>query len=237
MSTFTRRSEKGVNQRQQQIIPLLAATADSTGDMLRLVRTASSKAFDVLKYDIYNRDVPKTPQAAKDLADQCVDLSSKLRKRFMDFVLGSVRAITDDTLASRGAVAVNVDAVAASTQTSGGSLSLSNDAEIAARSTDFNEQVNAKARLIQKASGDVDDITNGIRQGYGYGVSEDDEIQDDELDESEFVVSDDTFVTNSSLHDDSFSADISIGEGTSTVVKVSDGFRAHSIVTKESASV
>lgn len=85
-----------VARRQADILPVLRGTAGSAGDVLKDSRLASKRSFDVLKYDIYNKDVPKTPQAAKDLAYRLVDAAGETRRRFTQFVTQAVRGVAAD---------------------------------------------------------------------------------------------------------------------------------------------
>jgi len=86
-----------VQDRQAAVLPALQGVSSVTGDVLKDCRMATQIAFDVLKYDIYNRGVPKTPQAAKDAADKIIDASGKTRKRFMNLLMGTVDSIVKDT--------------------------------------------------------------------------------------------------------------------------------------------
>jgi len=86
-----------VQDRQAAVLPALRGAASVTGGVLEDSRLATKIAFDVLKYDLYNRGVPKTPQAAKDAADQIIDASGKTRKRFMNLLMGTVDSIVKDT--------------------------------------------------------------------------------------------------------------------------------------------
>jgi len=86
-----------VQDRQAAVLPALQGVSSVTGDVLKDCRMATKIAFDVLKYDIYNRGVPKTPQAAKDAADKIIDASGKVRKRFMNLLMGTVDSIVKDT--------------------------------------------------------------------------------------------------------------------------------------------
>merc|ERR1719277_398984 len=85
-----------VEQRQADILPVLQGVAGSTGSFLSDVTKASKVSFDVLKYDIYNKGVPKTPQAAKDVAYKLVDASGETRHRFMQFITQTVTSIGRD---------------------------------------------------------------------------------------------------------------------------------------------
>jgi len=182
VGTFTGRSHQAVEQRQEEILPLLSTAADNTGDILAAVRIASSKAFDVMKYDIYNRDVPKTPQEAKDLADKCVNMASTLRKKFMDFILGSVLAITNDVQISRGEKQIGeksdlqktrlADSSSPEETTKSASDNLkSTDLSAVtnkndAKNNNFQENIKSKADWISKVSDDINSVEDGMRKGY-----------------------------------------------------------------------
>lgn len=87
-----------VEQRQADVLPVLRGAADATGNVLQDCRLAAKRAFDLLKYDIYNRDVPKTPQRAKDVANRLVDASSETRRHFTKSIISAVNGITHDVL-------------------------------------------------------------------------------------------------------------------------------------------
>lgn len=94
--TYFERLAQGVADRQRDILPVLRGTAEMTGSVLEDCRLSSKRAFDALKYDIYNKGVPKTPQSAKDLAHKLVDASGKTRTQFTGFVMTMVAGITND---------------------------------------------------------------------------------------------------------------------------------------------
>lgn len=85
-----------VRDRQARILPLLRSTASVTSSVLTDCHVAQQRAFDVLKYDLYNKDVPKTPKAAEDVANRLVDAASETRHRFTGFVSGTVNGIAED---------------------------------------------------------------------------------------------------------------------------------------------
>jgi len=85
-----------VEQRQADILPVLRGVADITGDILSDCRLASRKGFDVRKYDIYNRNVPKTPKTASDLADRIIEAAGETRHRFTSSITDLVKGITKD---------------------------------------------------------------------------------------------------------------------------------------------
>jgi len=85
-----------IGRRQAEILPLLSNTAASAGDVLGDCRIASKLSFDVLKYDLYNKGVPKTPVAAKAVAHRLVDAAGATRHRFTRFITDAVTGIARD---------------------------------------------------------------------------------------------------------------------------------------------
>lgn len=83
-------------QRQTDVLPILRGAAGVTGDILSDCRLASKRGFDVRKYSIYNRNVPKTPKNANDVADRIIDAASETRRRFTTGITGLVAGITRD---------------------------------------------------------------------------------------------------------------------------------------------
>jgi len=83
-------------QRQADVLPILRGAAGVTGDILSDCRLASKKGFDVRKYSLYNRNVPKTPKIAKDVADRIIDAATETRRRFTRGITGLVASITRD---------------------------------------------------------------------------------------------------------------------------------------------
>lgn len=85
-----------VQQRQADILPVLRGAADITGNLLSDCRLASKRSFDLRKYDIYNKGVPKTPQNANDVADRIIDAASETRSKFTRGITDMVKGITKD---------------------------------------------------------------------------------------------------------------------------------------------
>merc|ERR1719486_303422 len=85
-----------VEQRQADIMPVLRGAATVTGSILSDCRLASKRSFDVRKYDIYNKGVPKTPQIADDVADRIIEASGETRHRFTSSITDLVKGITRD---------------------------------------------------------------------------------------------------------------------------------------------
>lgn len=95
-SRYPQRLRKQVQDRQADILPILQGASEVTGNVLKDSRLASKRSFDVVKYDIYNKGVPKTPQAAKDVAYKIVDAASESRQHFTSFIREAANSITRD---------------------------------------------------------------------------------------------------------------------------------------------
>lgn len=98
-SKYPQRLRKQVQDRQANILPILKGASDITGNVLKDCRLASKRSFDALKYDIYNKGVPKTPQEAKDVAYRIVDAAGESRHRFTSFITEAANSITRDVQA------------------------------------------------------------------------------------------------------------------------------------------
>jgi len=85
-----------VGERQAAILPVLQETNEITGNVLKDCRLASQKSFDALKYDIYTKDVPKTPENVKALAYRLVEAVGETRHKFMRFVTEAANSIASD---------------------------------------------------------------------------------------------------------------------------------------------
>jgi hypothetical protein len=97
-----------VAKRQADILPLLRGAASSTGNILSDCRLASKRGFDVRKYDIYNRDVPKTPESAKVLADRLIEAAGETRHQFTSSITAMVKGITRDVQENKEDAAATV---------------------------------------------------------------------------------------------------------------------------------
>lgn len=93
---YSQKLVKHIDERQADILPMLRGVADVTSNVLSDCRLASKRSFDVLKYDIYNKDVPKTPEAAKEAANRLIDAAGESRKRFTSFIREAANSITQD---------------------------------------------------------------------------------------------------------------------------------------------
>jgi hypothetical protein len=72
--------------RQEEVLPMLQTTTMTAGNVLEDCRLASRRGFDILKYDIYNRGVPKTPANVKEMAQDLIDAAGNTRRQFTSFV-------------------------------------------------------------------------------------------------------------------------------------------------------
>jgi len=93
---YSERLVQHIQDRQEAMLPVLTGAAEVTGNVLTDCRLASKRSFDVLKYDIYNKDVPRTPQEAKDIANRLVDASSQTRRQFTRFITEAATSIARD---------------------------------------------------------------------------------------------------------------------------------------------
>mmetsp|Transcript_13214 Transcript_13214/g.30078 ORF Transcript_13214/g.30078 Transcript_13214/m.30078 type:complete len:276 (-) Transcript_13214:41-868(-) len=93
---YSERLVQHIQDRQEAILPVLSGAAQVTGNVLADCRLASKRSFDVLKYDIYNKDTPRTPQEAKDIANRLVDASSQTRRQFTRFITEAATSIARD---------------------------------------------------------------------------------------------------------------------------------------------
>mmetsp|Transcript_55708 Transcript_55708/g.129735 ORF Transcript_55708/g.129735 Transcript_55708/m.129735 type:complete len:265 (-) Transcript_55708:31-825(-) len=90
-----------VRERQTSVLPALQGAAASAGDVLSDCRSASKHSFDALKYDIYEKGVPKTPPGAKEIANQIIDGAGETRRQFMQMVTAVAEGITRDVQSQR----------------------------------------------------------------------------------------------------------------------------------------
>mmetsp|Transcript_8989 Transcript_8989/g.26444 ORF Transcript_8989/g.26444 Transcript_8989/m.26444 type:complete len:287 (+) Transcript_8989:36-896(+) len=105
---YSERLLKQISDRQAEVLPLLRGAAGITGGVLDDCRLASKRSFDLLKYDIYNKGVPKTPEPAKAIAYRIVDAAGSTRKRFTGFITEAVSGITRDLEGKRESPAATV---------------------------------------------------------------------------------------------------------------------------------
>mmetsp|Transcript_21284 Transcript_21284/g.37827 ORF Transcript_21284/g.37827 Transcript_21284/m.37827 type:complete len:299 (+) Transcript_21284:100-996(+) len=97
-----------ISDRQNDILPMLRGAAKISGNVLTDCRVASKKAFDVRKYDIYNRGVPKTPKEANAVAERLVDAAGETRSRFTKFITEAALSITRDVQGKQEPAAATV---------------------------------------------------------------------------------------------------------------------------------
>jgi len=88
--------QEQVKGRQADILPMLRDAASATGNVLEDCRLASKRSFDSLKYDLYNKGVPKTPEYAKSLAHRLVKAAGQTRHKFTSFITESAKSIARD---------------------------------------------------------------------------------------------------------------------------------------------
>lgn len=93
---YSERLVEQVSSRQANILPVLRGVSAATGDVLSDCRLASKRAFDLLKYDIYNKGVPKTPESAKAVAHRLVDAAGETRHRFSRLIVEMANGIARD---------------------------------------------------------------------------------------------------------------------------------------------
>jgi hypothetical protein len=91
---FPDKFKGAVQERQQRVTQILKGSVGS--NVLQDTRLASKLAFDVLKYDIYNSKAPKTPEAAKEIANKVVELHAKVRKSFLGPITTMANQIAND---------------------------------------------------------------------------------------------------------------------------------------------
>jgi len=94
---FSNKVAKDVRDRQAEVEPVLRTAADKLGDVLTNCRLVSSLAFDILKYDIYNKGVPKTTPEVKAICDRLIAAARITRQEFMGVAMGPVHSLVDDT--------------------------------------------------------------------------------------------------------------------------------------------
>lgn len=94
---YSERLGQQIRRRQSDVAPMLRGAASVTTDVLRDCREASKLGFDVLKYDVYNKGVPKTPEAAKKAAYALIDAQSETRHNFMTGITEAARGIARDS--------------------------------------------------------------------------------------------------------------------------------------------
>jgi len=92
--TYQEKLRGQVAERQKRVTQILKDS--QRADVLTSTRMASKLAFDALKYDLYTKNAPKTPEEAKAIADKIVALSGKLRKAYLGVVTAVANQITED---------------------------------------------------------------------------------------------------------------------------------------------
>jgi len=97
-----------VSLRQAEILPLLHGTAAATGSVLSNCRLASNRSFDFLKYDVYNKGVPRTTEPATALAYRLIDAARETQHHFTCFVTQAALAIAHDFQGRHNAAAATL---------------------------------------------------------------------------------------------------------------------------------
>jgi len=106
--SYQERLHEQIQQRQTDILPSLRGAAKATANVLAETREASKTGFDILKYDIYQNDVPKTPEAAKQIAQRIVDAADEDRHKFLRPIVTSVDGIAQDVRSEKESPAATV---------------------------------------------------------------------------------------------------------------------------------
>lgn len=94
---YSSKVAKDVQDRQADIEPVLRGAASKLGNVLTNCRLVSSLSFDILKYDIYNKGVPKTTPEVKAMADRLIAAGRTTRQEFMGITMAPVHSLVDDT--------------------------------------------------------------------------------------------------------------------------------------------
>jgi len=94
---YSERLGHQIQRRQASVLPALRGAQSSTGNVLKDSRLASKLGFDALKYDVYNRKVPKTPKAAVDAANRLVEAAGNVRHRFTNLLTSTVDSVARDS--------------------------------------------------------------------------------------------------------------------------------------------
>jgi len=89
------RLQEHINTRQAAILPIMQNMAKV--NVLKDCRVASRQSFDILKYDIYNKDVPRTPEVVTKIANRIIDASAETRHQFMQLVKESAKGLAQDS--------------------------------------------------------------------------------------------------------------------------------------------
>jgi len=94
---YSSKLAKDVRDRQADIEPVLRGAASKLGSVLTNCRLVSSLSFDILKYDIYNKGVPKTTPEVKAMADRLIEAGKTTRQEYMGITMASVHSLVQDT--------------------------------------------------------------------------------------------------------------------------------------------
>jgi hypothetical protein len=96
-----------VEERQKRAADILKPS--ESADVLLHTREAKKLAFDAMKYDIYNPNVPKTPELAFQIADKIVEIQNGVRKDYLGVVTAVAKQLGEDASSTDGRVKVEVD--------------------------------------------------------------------------------------------------------------------------------
>jgi len=89
------RLQEHIQTRQATILPVMQDA--SQGNVMRDCRAASDASFEVLKYDLYNNGVARTPPAVKKLAHRLIDAIAETRHKYTKLVKDSASGIAQDS--------------------------------------------------------------------------------------------------------------------------------------------
>lgn len=93
---YSKKLAKDIQNRQADTEAILRSAANKLGDVLKNCRLVSSLSFDILKYDIYNKGVPKTTPEVKAMADRLIAAGRVTRQKFMGVTMGPVQSLVED---------------------------------------------------------------------------------------------------------------------------------------------
>jgi len=89
------RLKEHIHTRQATILPIMQDMAKV--NVLKDCRVASRQSYDILKYDIYNKDVPRTPEVVTKIANRIIEAVAETRHRFMQLVKESAKGVAQDS--------------------------------------------------------------------------------------------------------------------------------------------
>jgi len=95
---YAERLSEHIKSRQADILPTLQNAANSLGNFLEDCRLSSKLSFDILKYDIYNKGVPKTPAHVEEIAYAITDAAAQTRRHFTKMIVESANSLANDVV-------------------------------------------------------------------------------------------------------------------------------------------